>query len=349
MVTEFLWPDNAPWWLNLFIWMAYSWQYILIGFVPAFYIAIVQLFGFPLLQRWAKEVVIILHPTKVKFGKIEDEKEPYFAKGKCLYWSANPLQPEITTKEQTILEQMQELKTRYEELSKETPKTKKIEKTLKIILKHQKQLEKHAFEIKPINQIQIFTQSINQAIYEPERIETKATDLLAYESKIKSIKKHGIWIMQNPKAHFHRHYKIIIKETGDFYKIIPVKERQQFAIGFWHSLGIEILQKIEVPVEQGDEEVSSGSRTKMMLIGHKITTSTITQQIKMLKQNQNFSSSKCYRFLEARKKTEYSFGFKLLGLWDIRVILALGGMIGAIVVLFVFMHGGGSLPGVTKP
>ena len=348
MVIETLWPDNAPWWLNLFIWMAFSWQYILIAFVPAFYVAVVQLFGFPLLQRWAKEVVIVLHPTKVKFAKVEDEKEPYFAKDKCLYWSANPLQPEMTTKEQTILEQLTELKTKFEVLSNETPKTKRIEKELKKILKQQKQLEKHAFEIKPINQIQIFTQSINQAIYEPERIETKATDLLAYESKIKSIKRHGIWIMQNPKAHFHRHYKIIVKETGDFYKLIPVKERQQFAIGFWHSLGIEMLQKVEVTTEQTDQ-VSSGGGKQMALISNKITTSTITQQVKMLKQNQNFSSSKCYRFLEGRKKAEYSFQFKLLGLWDIRVILALGGMIGAIVVLFVFMHGGGSLPGMTKP
>src|SRR6478736_1623039 len=148
MVLETLWPDNAPWWLNLFIWMAYSWQYILIAFIPAFYIAVVQLFGLPLLQRWSKEVVIILHPTTVKFGKIQDEKEPYFAKDKCLYWSATPLQPEITTKEQTIIEQMTELKIKFETLSKETPKTKKIDKELKRILKQEKQLEKQAFEIK---------------------------------------------------------------------------------------------------------------------------------------------------------------------------------------------------------
>lgn len=348
MVTEILWPDNAPWWLNLFIWMAYSWQYILIGFVPAFYIAVVQLFGFPLLQRWSKEVVIILHPTKVKFGKIEDEKEPYFAKDKCLYWSATPLQPEMTTKDQTILEQLTELRAKYETLSKETPKTKKTENEMKKILKMEKRLEKQAFEIRPINQIQIFTQSINQAIYEPERIPTKATDLLAYESKIKSIKKHGIWIMQNPKAHFHRHYKIIVNETGDVYKLIPVKERQQFGIGFWHSLGIEMLKKIEIREDQ-NEHSSGGSTTRMALISEKITTSTITMQVKALKQNQNFSSSKCYRYLEARRKTEYTFPLKLLGLWDVRVILALGGMIGAIVVLFLFMHGNGNIQAGLKP
>lgn len=347
MVVETLWPDNAPWWLNLFIWMAYSWQYILIGFVPAFYIAVVQLFGFPLLQRWANEVVIILHPTKVKFAKIMDEKEPYFAKDKCLYWSATPLQPEITTKDQTILEQMTELKLKYELLSKEIPQTKKIDKELRKIMKQQKQLEKHAFEINPINQIQIFTQSINQAIYEPERIATKATDLLAYSPTIKPIKKHGIWIMRNPKAHFHRHYKLIVKETGDYYKLIPVKERQQFAIGFWHSLGIEVLKKVEVE-EQHDQMSSSGGK-QTILVSEKITTSTITQQIKMLKQNQNYSSSKCYRYLESRKKAEYSFPLKLLGIWDIRVILALGGMIGAVVVLFVFMHGGGGTPAGFKP
>ena len=347
MVVETLWPDNAPWWLNVFIWMAYSWQYILVGFVPAFYIAVVQLFGFPLLQRWSKEVIIILHPTKVKFAKIEDEKEPYFAKGKCLYWAATPLQPEVTTKEQTIFTQMQELKNKYEELSKIIPQTKKIEKQLKQIIKEQKYLEKGAIEIEPVNQIQIFTQSINQAIYEPKRIETKAIDLLAYSSTIKDIKRHGIWIMQNPRAHFHRHYKLIINETGEFYKLLPVKKRQQFGIGFWHSLGVEMLKTIQV--ESQDNESSSGGGKQPMLVSETITTSTITQQVKVVKQNQNFSASKCYRFLEARRKLEYSWKFNLLGMVDIRVILALGGMVGAVVVLFVFMHGGGGTTGGFKP
>lgn len=347
MVLETLWPDNAPWWLNLFIWMAFSWQYILIGFVPAFYIAVVQLFGFPLLQRWRKEVVIILHPTKVKFAKIEDEKEPYFAKSKCLYWAATPLQPELTTKEQTIFTQMKELKNKYEELSKITPRTTKMEKELKKIMLAQKQLEKHAIQIEPVNQLQIFTQSINQAIYEPKRIETKAIDLLAYSSTIKDIKRHGIWIMQNPRAHFHRHYKLIINETGEFYKLLPVKTRQQFGIGFWHSLGVEMLKTVQVEAESNESSIGGGKQP--MLISETITTSTITQQVKAIKQNQNFSSSKCYRFLEARRKLEYSWKFNLLGMVDIRVILALGGMVGAIIVLFVFMHSNGTLPSGGKP
>lgn len=344
MVVETLWPETAPWWLNIFIWMAYSWQYILIGFVPAFYISIVQLFGFPLLQRWGKEVVIILYPTKGKFAKIEDEKLPYFAKDKCLYWSDTPLQPTNTTKDDTIIGQMEELKLKYEKLSKEIPRTKKIDKELKTILLQQKRLEKNAFDINPVNQIQIFTQGNNQVVYNQKRIETKATDLISYDPAIKNIKRHTIWIMRNPKAHFHRHYKIIVKETGDFYKLLPVKEKQQFGVGFWHSFGVEMLKIVEVK-EDSNESASGGSVKQPQLISELITTSVVTQQIKSKKQNQNFSSSKCYRFLELRRKTEYSFFMKLLGMVDIRVILALGGMVGAVAVLFLFMHGGGTTPG----
>src|SRR5437867_11274354 len=95
MVVETLWPDNAPWWLNLFIWMELFWYYILVGFVPAFYIAVTKLFGMPLLQRWSNEVVIMLYPTKVKFGKITQQYDPYFRYKSGVYWLADPLQPRV--------------------------------------------------------------------------------------------------------------------------------------------------------------------------------------------------------------------------------------------------------------
>ena len=349
MVVETLWPETAPWWLNLFIWMATFWQYILIGFVPAFYIAVVQLFGMPLLQRWRKEVVIIMHPTSLKFGKIEDEKEPYFTKDKGVYWRSTPLNPDNTSKDETILEQMAELKKKYEDLSKIVPTTKKIEKEMKKVLVQQKRLEKTAFEIKPVNQLQIFTQSINQPIYNLERMDNKARDLLSYSTKTKNIKKHGVWIMQNPVAHFHRHYKLIIDKSGQYYKLIPVKERQMYSIGFWHSVGIERLKEVEqiVTEESTDGNLSMGSK-RMVTVSEVVTTAVVTEQVKMANQIPNFSSSKCWNYLQLRKRVEYSFFFKLLGIIDVRIILALGGMVGAVIVLFVFMHGGGGTPGGFK-
>lgn len=349
MVLETLWPDNAPWWLNLFIWMAFSWQWILIAFVPAFYTAIMQLFGFPLLQRWKQEVVIILDPTKIGFGKITEEMEPYIKIKKGLYWKSEALQPEPTDREEIIGRVMDDLQKRYEELTKTTPQTKKVRNEMRRILKHQKSLQRQSFNVEPLNTLHIFTRPINQEVFDCEvKNEEKTIDILNCSTKVKKIKNHGIWIMQNPKAHFHRHWKLVIspweEEVSRRYKLIPVKTRQQFGFRFWHSVGIDIQKMVPKEGEEIDSASGSGSK-ELQLVQKTITTSMVLEQLKRVQDFQNFSASKAYMNLEHRRKIEDPFSgvmAMVTGKFDIRIILALGGMLGAVVALYMFMGGGSS-------
>lgn len=340
MVLETIWPENAPWWLNLFIWMAYSWQYILVGFVPAFYIAVAKLFGMPLLQRWSNEIVIMLYPSKVKFGKITQQYEPYFRYKKGIYWMADPLQPtsyeNIAPEYQTKIEQLKE---RYEDLTKKEVKTKRDLKEIQKILNQQKRLGKKILSVNPINQIHIFTHAVNQPIYDMERRQSKVDELLNNDAKPKKIPGHGIWLLQNPKLHFHRHYQLIVDKTHTKYVLVPVKERQQFSIGFWHSLGIVMQKEIEVENEINSES-SSGKSSR--LIQTLITTHVVLQQMKEVQDYQNFSASRSYMLLKRRAKIEEQFLYWITGSINPLIFVILGGAVAAIAMIFIFLHGGGT-------
>lgn len=350
MVGEVLWPETAPWWLNLFIWMAYSWQYIMAGFIPAFYIAVVKLFGMPLLQRWQQEVVIMLYPNKVKFGKITDQTEPYFRQGKGLYWFSQPLQPEeVQGLSPKYHSKMDKMKTRCEELAKKESRSPKEEKEMERLLKQQALIEKKRLIVRPVNQVHIYTHAVNQAVYDRNKIRTKVDDLLNAESKPKKIKSHGIWIMQNPKLHFHRHYQLIVSPSMDSYRLIPVKQRQQFSIGFWHSIGVSLseIPKEEKGIEGGETSVVSG---QAQLLLSPVTTNMVLQQIKAVQSYQNFSASQSYRILKRRARLDEQYEFWITGSTNPIILFVLIGAVVAIGLMVYFMHGnapptqGGSAP-----
>lgn len=343
MVVETLWPENAPWWLNMFIWMATFWWYILIGFVPAFYIAVAKLFGMPLLQRWSQEVVIILYPSKVKFRKVTQQFEPYFRDGKGVYWMSNPLQPtpheEVSPAYQ---ERLDKIRTKYEALQSKETKTKKEEALMNKLLKEQMRIEKrvgrHVLTVNPINQLHIYTHAVNQPIYDMERRQSKVDEILNNNPTPRKIPGHGIWLMQNPRLHFHRHYQIVINPEGNLYKLIPVKERQQFSIGFWHSLGI-VMQK-EVKVEEGEKEIDSASGGGgKQLVQTVVTTHVVLQQMKEVQDYQNFSASRAYMLLKRRAKIEQGFIYWISGSINPMVLIVLMGAIAAVAAIFLFMHG----------
>ncbi len=339
MVVETLWPDNAPWWLNLFIWMAFSWQWILIGFVPAFYIAVVKLFGMPLLQRWSSEVVIMLDPTKAKFGKITQQMEPYFRSGKGIYWHDQPLLPmpyETSIEElpEKIKQRLDKLREKYDVLSKKEIKTKKDEKVMKSLVKKADRLIGRGYKVNPINQIHIYSRPINQPIYNMERRESKVDEILNNNPTPKRIPNHGIWILQNPRLHFHRHWQVI-KEPLGTYKLIPVKQRQQFSIGFWHSLGVVLQKEVETE-KQIDIEGSSSSQGKQ-LIQTLVTTNVVIQQMKQVQDYQNFSASRAYMLLKRRAKIEGKFMQWIKGDMDPMFFLVLGGAIAVIAVIYLFL------------
>lgn len=337
-----LWPDNAPWWLNFFIWMAFSWQWILIGFVPTFYIAIAKLFGMPILQRWSNEVVVILYPSKIKFGKIKEQGEPYFRKGKYVYWYDQPLQPmpydtpyeELPVK---VQEKLAKLKEKYNVLSEKKGRTKKDEKEMKNLVKQGDKLIALGLNVKPINQLHIYTHAVNQPIYKMERRESKVDEILNNAAKLKNIPGHGIWLLQNPRLHFHRHYQILVHPDGT-YQIIPVKDRQQFSIGFWHSLGIIVQREVE---QEKEVDMSTGQTNGKQLVQTVVTTHVVLQQMKQVQDFQNYSASRAFMILKRRAKLEDNFSFWIQGSINPVVWIALIGMVGAVAAIFMLFHGGG--------
>lgn len=336
MVVETLWPETAPWWLNLFIWMALFWQYILIGFIPAFYVAVVKLFGMPLLQRWSNEVVVMLYPSKVKFGKITQQYEPYFKYKKGAYWMADPLQPvlheEVPPKYHAKLD---EIKEKYELLAEKPARTNKEEKEMKKLLKQQMLIKKKIFTVNPVNQLHVFTHAVNQPIYDMERRDTKVDEILNNDPKLKKISGHGIWIMQNPKAHFHRHYQLIINPNHTLYTIVPVKNRQQFSMGFWHSIGI-VLQK-EVEIEQKELEVGGSGGEGKHLEQILVTSHVVLQHMKQVQDYQNFSASRAYMLLKRRAKIEEQFIYWITGSINPIIFVVLGGAVAIIAALYLFL------------
>jgi len=337
MVVEVLDPNTAPIWLNLIIWMGVFWQYILVAFIPGFYVAITWLFGFPLLQRWSQEVVIMLYPTKAKFGKITQQYEPYFKSKKGVYWLSNPLQPvEHRSTSQKVQAKMNIIKERYELLASKEQKTKKEEREITRLLKQQTSLEKQMTIVSPINQIHVYTHAVNQSIYRMERRESKVDEILNNDPRPKKMSGHNIWIMQKPKLHFHRHYQIIIDHTGTLYTLIPVKEKQQFSIGFWHSLGV-IIQK-EIETEQ-ETELSAGGENGKQLLQTTITTHIVLQQMKEVQDYQNFSATRAFQLLKRRSKLEENFMHWITGSFDMRILVILLGAVAAIAMIYLFTQG----------
>jgi len=341
MVVEVLDPNTAPFWLNVIIWMGVFWQYILVAFIPGFYIAITWLFGFPLLQRWQQEVVIMLYPTKVKFGKITQQYEPYFRHKKGVYWLGNPLQPiEHRSTPPKIQDKMNVIKERYELLVSKEQKTKKEELEIARLLRRQVRLEKQIMSVSPVNQIHVYTHAVNQSIYRMERRESKVDEILNNDARPKKIHGHNIWIMQNPKLHFHRHYQIIIDPSGTLYTLIPVKERQQFSIGFWHSLGVIMQKEVEgiVPIEEDSQrEIEvSGGRNGKQLIQTTITTNIILEHMKEVQDFQNFSATRAFQLLKRRARIEDNFMFWIKGTFDMRILLVIVGAVAGIALIMVF-------------
>src|SRR6185312_900334 len=347
MVVETLWPDNAPWWLNLFIWMATFWWYILVGFVPAFYIAVAKLFGMPLLQRWKNEVVIMLYSIKVKFAIINEQPDPYFKYGKGIYWFDQPLKP--TTFEPSIDDlppkiqtKLNELKTKYQTLVDKKGRTKKDDKDMKTLVKQGDRLLAQGLRVEPKNTIHVFSHAVNQPINKMERRQSKIAEIINNNPNPKKIPGHGIWLLENPKLHFHRHWQLIIN-PDDTYQLIPVKDRQQFGIGFWHSLGVilneEVIEEQEV---QESEAGSSGGVRKM--IQTFVTTNLVLKQTKVVQSYQNFSASRFFTILQRRAKIESPYGFNMWvqGTFDMRIILLLGGLLAGVAMIFLMFHGGGT-------
>jgi len=349
MVVETLQPDSAPLWLDFFIWMAFSCQYILVGFVPAFYVAVVKLFGMPLLQRWQSEVVIMLYPNKAKFRKIDQQWDQYVVDGKGVYWPKNTMSPDsyesISPK---LQEKLEKNKARYEELNAKLGRTPKDEKEMQKLLKEQMWMEKKRLTTNPVNTLHLFYHSVNQEIYDLERRDSKVNEILHGSTNKKEIrlKKHSVWIMQNPKAHFHRHYVIVVNPNFTGYQLVPVKQRQQFSIGFWHSIGIRFteVQQVEAQPQEG-EEMNSSSNNQQIVLLPPISMGAVVQNIRLGQSYQNFSANKMYNILFKRRgPLEDNFASWVSGSMskqEFMMIATVIGGIGAIIVFYMMFHGGG--------
>lgn len=327
---------DVPLWANILIYMTMYQYYLLGGILPTFYLVIVKLFGFPLLQRWSNEVVISLYPNKVKFGKIVSQLEPNFHMNKGTYWPSSPLQPvEFTSVSPKVQVKLAKIKERYDFLNEKQTKTKKEEKELESLLKQQAKLDEKKITVSPVNQLHIFTHAVNQEVFDMKRKDTKLDDLLEGEHKIKPIKGHGIWIMRNFLLHFNRHFKIIIGETGELYQLRPVKEKQQFSVNFFHTLGVELLVE-EKTVQEGETSDGGGTR----LVTTQITNSVVRRMIKHGSENQNYSAGYAYRLAKHLGFIESNWHYWITGSFNPMLIVVLGGAAAAIALVMFLLHGG---------
>lgn len=325
--------NNVPIWINILIYMSmYQW-YLLAAILPTVYIVIVKMIGFPLLQRWSNEVVIMLYPNKVKFSKVTTQYEPYFQYKKGIYWRADPLTPLPLNKPVEI---------KQKKVSK-----KKLKKDELLELESTEQQVPTEPEMKtflmPPNNIHIFTHAINQEVFSMNRRDAKVGEILNGEHKIKPIAGHGIWIMQNFTLHFHRHWLMTIDPMGQFYWLEPVKAKQQFAVSFFHTLGIVYQKPIE---SKGKEmEVTSGEGGgKIMQIA--VTNQYIVSQLKHVQEYPNFSAGRAYKLAQRMNRLEHNFYYWISGTFDMRVIAVMGGAIGAVVMVIFMMHGNGPPAGL---
>lgn len=336
-------PDQAPLWLNILIYMQmYQWE-LLAAILPTIYLVIVKLFGFPLLQRWSQEVVIILYPTKAKFYKLVTEDQPYFSVKNGVYWRSNPL---INVNNQP-----------HKFMGKKGDKSKICH--AEVIIDNQPALcgmtkKEHAKIQNNIEQnyntLQIFTHAINQSVYDMKRRDSKTDELTNSDHKLKPAPRHGIWIMRNFLQHFHRHWEIIIDPNGTLYELRAVKQRQQFSISLWHTLGVTQLHIKQV--EDNTQEIESatgGNNARQQLVTVPITNQFVVSQIKFVKAYQNFSANAAYRICKRMKKIEANFYYWASGSFNmVPIIVVIGAMACVGLVFYMFMGGNHSLGPMPK-
>ena len=322
-------PDQAPLWLNILIYMQmYQWE-LLIAILPTIYLVIVRLFGFPLLQRFNQEVVLVLYPTRVKFAKLVKEYNTYFMFKQGVYWQSSPLHN---------VNQYHKFKT-----TKNDKSGRCMEDLGEIGLcgLTKKQHKDITVNVRPNpNEIHIVTHAINQEVCALDRRESKITELLNGEHKIRSVKSHNVWIMRNFFQHFHRHWEIVVGPNGDVYELRAVKERQQFSVSLWHTLGVT-LQKIESKQEEIPVEEGGGTRSAQSLTTISVTNQIITNQLKFAKEYQNFSANQAYRTCKRMGKLESKFPYWVTGQIDLRPIIVLIGAAACVGLVLYMLHGSG--------
>lgn len=312
MTAPVLDMNNVPIWVNILIYMAmYQW-YLLAAILPTVYILIVKLFGFPLLQRWSNEVVIMLYPNKVKFSKITSQFEPYFQTKKGVYWTDKALQP-IELKKKFII--------------KKKGKVDEMERTVII----------------PPNTIHIFTHAINQEVYSMERRDAKVSEIVNGEHLIKRIPSHGIWIMNYFPYHFHRHWLLTIDTTGTYYLLEPVKQKQQFAVNFFHTLGVVYQQAVEKPTNE-IQLLEEGEGGKVLQIA--VTNQYIVSKLKFVQEYPNFSAARFYKIAKRLHRLEKEFYYWVSGSFNPVLLVVLIGAVGAIGLVIYMMHGSGPPTGL---
>lgn len=281
--------------------------------LPSIYIVIVKIFGFPLLQYSTQEVVIMLFPHKVKFGRVADQFDSYFSFKKGDYFYEPPLQP-LAHKEEFV-----------SKLAKpgSAPRVRTVST--------------------PENQIHVYTHSLNQPIYHSLRKDMKMNQLLSGQHRIKPLSPHGIWIMKNIGMHFIRHWQIIIDPSGQFYKLVPVKEAQDFKNGFYHTLGV--FQQVEEQRTKEELMEMGAGATATKIIVQQVSNQVVIKKLKYAQEYNNFSANYTYRLRNHLNKVENSYLWWLTGQTNPLVYVALIGMVGGIAVTFFLFHGLGTPPG----
>ena len=320
---------DVPLWANILIYMEMYQYYLLAAILPTIYLVIVRLFGFPLLQRFNQEVVIILYPTKAKFAKLTNNFQPYFNFKNGVYWQSN------------ALHNVNNFHKFREDKSAKTGKCcamflgENNEEMLCNLTK--KQHRDIRYNVRPnSNELHIVTHAVNQEVFNMTRNPAKLNELVNGDHKIKPMPGHSIWIMKNFTQHFHRHWEIVVDPEGKYYELRAVPNRQQFSVSLWHTIGVT-LQRIETIENEIPVEVSGGSRQKLTTVS--ITNQMVVSQITFAKEWQNFNANSTYRILQRTKRIENKFDNWVTGAINWMPIIVLGGAVAAIGLVIFLMHG----------
>lgn len=233
------------------------WYLFLGTMLPAIYYIFIKIFTFPLITRKAHEFVIMVSPERVKIKKVTSHVAPMFLEKKSLYWFAEAA--EEMGHDGTILN----------------------------------------------NRYHIYLEGINQPVTKNERMKTKLQDIANTPTIPRQIGVHNVRIPTRiiskvPKiegedrvpCHLARHFILTLSEDGAFVRLSVSKQRQALRVSVYHTLGINILQR--VTVQQEMESAGSSGAPHTQLVQMQLTDQLIRRKVNAVQEARNFSSSFAY-------------------------------------------------------
>lgn len=185
------------------------------------------------------------------------------------------------------------------------------------------------------NKFHVFIEGINQSLNDIERRDNKLDELLTYTDRIKALSSHSIVLPKDIKKHMNRHFIITLEPNSNQLKIMPTPERQNHRFSFYHTIGFQIQTPVQVEEEIPEIENASSEQPKVVFT--QLTTQMILQKIKYIQEYNYFSSFSAFTLSKKIRSINSNFYMWLLGAIDVKILVVLIGVIGAIALVYLGM------------